>query len=233
MKEWKIWNLFYPRKCPICDSVLDKYDHELCEKCERSVSIICGNVCMTCGRPLQFGISLCKDCERTRHSFEWGAALYRYLDIQEAVYRMKYAKREDLFLYFGKEIVRCRLEEINQMHADCIIPIPMHKKRKRKRSYNHAEKLAAQISLHTGIPIYSNAVKRIKKTVPLKYLSRNERQLNLKKAFILGANDVKLKIIILVDDIYTTGTTLDEVSKVLMNAGAKKVFFITLAIGSE
>lgn len=82
------------------------------------------------------------------------------------------------------------------------------------------------------MPVYEHFLLRVKNTKPLKLQNPSERQNNLKKAFIIGKNDVKLKTILLVDDIYTTGSTLDEAARVLRANGAEKIYFIALACGA-
>jgi ComF family protein len=117
------------------------------------------------------------------------------------------------------------------MDAQAIIPVPIHRSRLRQRGYNQAELVAKELSRLTGIPMYGKLVKRTKKTVPQKMLNPNERQNNLKKAFNIDSNVVKLNKTILIDDIYTTGSTIDAVAMELKRHGVKSVFFITLCIG--
>lgn len=111
------------------------------------------------------------------------------------------------------------------------MPVPVHASRRRSRGYNQAELVASEMSRLTGITMYDKLVKRVRKTVPQKELSIQERQNNLKKAFNITSNDVKLKKTILVDDIYTTGSTLDAVAMELKRHGVKSVYFIALCIG--
>ena len=117
------------------------------------------------------------------------------------------------------------------MEADAILPVPVHASRRRSRGYNQAELVAAELSRLTGIKMYDRLVKRVRKTTPQKELTIQERQNNLKKAFNITANVVKLNKTILVDDIYTTGSTLDAVAVELQRHGVKTVYAITLCIG--
>lgn len=117
------------------------------------------------------------------------------------------------------------------MDADSIVPVPVHASRKRERGYNQAELVAAELSRLTGIRMYGDLVRRVRKTVPQKELTIQERQNNLKKAFNITTNVVKLNKTILVDDIYTTGSTLDAVAMELKRHGVKAVYFIALCIG--
>lgn len=112
------------------------------------------------------------------------------------------------------------------------MPVPLHKKRKAVRGFNQAELLARAIGSCLDIPVCTGFLVREKNTAPLKYENPEERQNNLKKAFNIAKNDVKLKRIIVIDDIYTTGSTMDEVSRVLKSAGAESVWYIALACGT-
>lgn len=115
---------------------------------------------------------------------------------------------------------------------DVIVPVPLHPRKRKNRGYNQAACLARALGRKLDLPVDEDFVKRVKNTVPMKRLNPAERQNNLKKAFIIGRNDVKLyDRIILVDDIYTTGTTLDEIAALLKEHGVSKVYCVTLACG--
>ena len=101
----------------------------------------------------------------------------------------------------------------------------------RSRGYNQASLLAEEISKGCNIPVREDILVRTQKTASQKTLDHAERQNNMKKAFHMVQNDVKLKTIILVDDVFTTGNTLNAAAKELKRGGVNKVFFITLAIG--
>ena len=111
------------------------------------------------------------------------------------------------------------------------MPVPIHPSRKRRRGYNQAELIARELSGLSGIPVNTALMERIKKTRPLKNLSHEERQNNLKRAFKIRQNDVKLNTIVIIDDIYTTGSTIDSMARVLHGAGITEVYFVALTIG--
>ncbi|MDE7045569.1 MAG: ComF family protein, partial [Acetatifactor sp.] len=115
--------------------------------------------------------------------------------------------------------------------ADALIPVPVHPSRKRRRGYNQAELIARRLSELSGIPMEAALIRRVKKTRPLKGLSNSERQNNLKRAFKIDINDVKLNTIVIIDDIYTTGATIDSMAQVLKEKGVKKIYFMALAVG--
>ena len=110
-------------------------------------------------------------------------------------------------------------------------PVPIHKKRLRRRGYNQATLFAAALGRELQIPVIDNLISRVENTKPMKMLSGRERQNNLKKAFKIGQNDVKLDTIIIIDDIYTTGSTIDALAREIKKAGVTNIYFIALAIG--
>ena len=122
-------------------------------------------------------------------------------------------------------------EWLRTVRPDVLIPVPIHKKRMNKRGYNQAAVLAEQLSAYTGIPVLENWLVRETDTVPLKDLGVQERQNNLKKAFKIVRNDVKLNTIVIIDDIYTTGSTVDAIAQVIRQHMDCRVYVLTAAIG--
>ena len=114
-----------------------------------------------------------------------------------------------------------------------LVPVPCSAQRIRKRGYNQAAVLAEKLSEIVRIPVDKEALKRSKDTKALRTMSASERQNNLKRAFHAYGNSVRLKSIMLIDDIYTTGATVDACAQALLEAGAKEVSFLTFAIGEN
>ena len=189
--------------------------------------------CMRCGKKLDSEEEYCADCKRQNHEFVRGRSLYEYESVAGAIYRMKYNGRQEYAEYFGEEICRYLGTFIRRIQPDVLIPVPLHPRKMRMRGYNQAALLARAVGNRVGVPVGEDLVMRVKNTKPLKLQNPYERQNNLKKAFIINKNDVKLKMTsaILVDDIYTTGSTVDEISRVLKAEGVEKVYVITLACG--
>lgn len=117
------------------------------------------------------------------------------------------------------------------MGIQAIIPIPLHRSKMRKRGYNQAELLAKQLSECMGIPIEKDVLYRIKKTRPLKEMNGEQRHRNLKGAFAVSKSWNPRQNILLIDDIYTTGSTIERAAGILKKAGVKNVYFLTLSIG--
>ncbi len=122
-------------------------------------------------------------------------------------------------------------EEIGRMNAEAIVPVPLHRDKLIYRGYNQAAILAKEISDYHNIPLRDDVLIRVRKSEDQKKLDVFQRQNNLKKAFHIAQNDVKLKDIIVVDDVYTTGSTISTISSLLKEHGAENVYFLTLAIG--
>lgn len=228
----KLVDLLFPLRCPVCDGIVPTGEGRVCRTCRRKIRYVYEPQCQKCGRQLNDDAKLfCAACESTRHIFDRGVALYDYQSMKKSIYRFKYKKRCEYALFYAEEIYRQLNTEILNMEADAIIPIPLHKSRQKSRGYNQAELVAAHLSKLTGIPLEKKLVKRVRKTVPQKQLDARGRQNNLKKAFNIKPNVVKLNKTILIDDIFTTGSTIDAVAKELKRCGVGTVYFITLCIG--
>ena len=226
-----LW-LLYPTRCPVCDEIVTPYGEKICLGCMDSLKLLTPPWCMKCGKKVKENAEFCEDCSKKTHEFIRGRALYEYAGVAGSLYKLKYGGRQEYADYFGEEMGRYLGDFVRQVKPDGIIPIPLHKKRLRKRGYNQAALLARTLGDYLEIPVYDKLLIRIKNTKPLKLQNPSERQNNLKKAFIMAENDVKLKTIILVDDIYTTGSTLDEAVRALRQCGIEKAYFVTLACGA-
>lgn len=224
--------LLFPRRCPVCDEIVVPFHAKICAGCKKQLKLLTPPWCMKCGKKLQEEGEFCRDCRRISHNFVRGRALYEYESVAPSIYRLKYDKRQEYADFFGEEIAYFLVDFIRQVNPDALIPVPLHRKRRMKRGYNQAELLANALGRQMNIPVYDKLLLRVKNTAPLKKQNPRERQNNLKKAFIIGQNDVKLDTIILIDDIYTTGSTVDEATTVLMQHGVKRVYVITLACGA-
>ena len=225
-------NLVFPRRCPVCDAVVPLGEGLICRQCVSKPQYITEPRCRRCGKQLREGEQeFCADCLRRRHVFDYGYALYDYQSMKKSIYRFKYGRRCEYAAFYAQDLYRRLSHELRLMEADAIIPVPIHRSRYRRRGYNQAELVAAELSRLTGIPMYERLVTRSRKTAPQKELTIQERQNNLKKAFNISTNVVKLNKTILIDDIYTTGSTLDAVALELKRDGVGAVYFIALCIG--
>ena len=237
IRKWsKIYDgvlrLLFPCRCPACDEIVGGMGEKLCLECIGRLKLLTPPWCMKCGKKLAEQKEYCADCTRKEHEYIRGRALYEYEYAALSIYRFKYGGRREYAAFFGEQIGEYLEDFIRKIRPDALIPIPLHKKRENVRGYNQAELLAQSIGSCLGIPVYSNFLIRKKNTAPLKYENPEERQNNLKKAFNIRQNDVKLDKVILIDDIYTTGSTMDEAARTLKAAGVEKIYFIALACGA-
>ena len=224
--------LLFPRRCAVCDKSVDKMGRYVCKKCMSRLVYVEQPLCMKCGKHLKDdGEEYCEDCKNTEHIFDRSWALYEYETVKESIYRLKYEGRIEYADFFGKELSKKFGKVIKNCNVDVIVPVPLYAERERKRGYNQAELLAKAMGKALDIPVDNKIIYRTRNTMAQKQLNVKERQNNLKNAFKIGENDVKLKIVVVVDDIYTTGATMDEVAMCLKQAGALKVYGISLAIG--
>lgn len=223
--------LLYPRRCPVCDEPVKPWNALICEECASKFAYIEPPYCLKCGKHIGDGSKeYCDDCAAHPHLFDSGRALFSYRSVSSSIARFKYQGRREYAACYAACMAERLGGFIRSCRAEALVPVPLHKSRFRKRGYNQAQVLAEELSALTGIPVRTDLIERAEKTAPMKDLSAAERQNNLKKAFKICRNDVKLSIII-IDDIYTTGSTIDAMSRELKKAGVERIYFVTLAIG--
>ncbi len=228
-----LMDFLFPRHCPVCDDVVTPFGQKICDDCRDKIKLNLPPFCLKCGKKLHSTDKLCKDCRGKNTKYIRGRSLYEYKTSFEGIFKMKYKGRAEFGDYYGQQMAVYLKGFIDEVKPDAIIPVPLHKTRENKRGYNQAFCIAKALGRANGIPVYKNYVKRIKPTLPLKMMTPAERQNNLKKAFIIDQNVVKLKTIIVVDDIYTTGSTIDGISSTLLKNGTTKVYFMTVSCAGE
>lgn len=224
--------LIFPSVCPLCEKLkkVDEQEGACCE-CKKKIKYISEPFCEKCGKEIDDEeMQLCFDCSKNKHYFEKSRALYSYNDdIKKSIYSFKYKNQKEFAKFYANDMHKKFGKWIVNNKIDLIIPIPLHKKKLKKRGYNQAELIAKELSKLIDIPAI-NAVIRNKYTKPQKNLTNTKRRENLKDAFLIKEN-VKGLTILLIDDIYTTGSTLDNVSKILYKNNANNVLCLCLCIG--
>ncbi len=228
----QVKDLLFPMHCPICDCIIERKKGLICPECKDVPRLVKAPRCACCGKHLERAETVyCRDCSGLKRSFDKGIALYEYSSVHDSVFAFKNMGRAEYAEFYGREILRWLQPSIMNMRADALIPIPLHASKMRKRGYNQASLLAEEISKGCGIPVREDILKRVKETDAQKKMDHATRQNNMKKAFHMVQNDVKLKTVILVDDVFTTGKTLEEAAAELKRGGMDKVYFVALAIG--
>lgn len=227
-------DLLFPLRCPVCDKPVRLPGKGICPECREKLRPVADPLCRKCGKLLGSQTrEYCGDCRKRNHAYDRGIALYSYSSCHETIYRMKYGGRREYTEYLGDEMARILGRQILEWKPDALIPVPLHVQRQKKRGYNQAELLAVRIGMKLQIPVFSEYLARSRKTLPQKSVEASLRKNNLKSSFNIVQNDVKLNTIVIIDDIYTTGSTVDVIAEVCRQAGVKKVYFAVLAIGEE
>ena len=227
-----LMDLLFPAKCLGCNSVLQPGEY-LCQRCKKQIHYVGKNVCVKCGKPLiKTEADRCYDCQKQQHYFKMNRSVMVYdAGVKKMLYELKYNHRKEVAAFLGKEMARELKDYIWGLKIQGIVPIPLHGSKKRERGYNQAELIAAAMGKETGIRVYGNYLIRSEDTRPQKELNDMERKNNVKNAFHMGQNEVQLKRIMLVDDIYTTGATLDAATRALQKKGEVEVYGVTTCIG--
>lgn len=226
----------YPENisCIICDNPIKKSNtYSLCRDCFNEIHFILDG-CIKCGKPIinhsleKQDIEGCSYCLRKSFYFDKAISCIEYSDIsKKMILGFKYNNKT----YMSRCIADIMKEKlsIEQIKFDFIVYVPIHKKRFKKRGFNQSEKIAKYLSKIIDIPVL-DCIGRKNNTRMLYKLSKEERYNELKNAFVAKSNinELKNKNILLVDDIFTTGSTANEISKLLKLWGVNKVFIITL-----
>jgi ComF family protein len=228
-----ILDFIYPPRCPICKEIIPWHqEKKICSSCLETLPFIEGPVCERCSKPIyNENNKYCYDCSKKEHNYKKGWSLWLYEEpIKSSIHAFKDHHKKEYGKLFAKELARFYGNEIRNYDMDVIVPVPSHKGEIRRRGYNQAEVLAEELSRLLEIPCL-NLLKKNKSTLPQKGLNDVGRRRNLNGAFVLNNQSYSFKNILLVDDIYTTGSTIDVCSKVLKQNKEIQVFFISLCIG--
>lgn len=250
--------VLYPRVCPVCGRLLGAakisgnifeknqrdeptpFNPYICPECYKKLDFADGRArCMKCSKPLDGETDeLCEDCRKRIRYFTSGMALMMHNEpARKILYDLKYSSMRDNADFLAFEAARrfCHLLEFWDL--DVIIPVPLHWLRQHERGYNQAGLIACRLAMFLeiaglDIPVDEEYLVRTKKTVALKELGSAERSKSLRGAFAVQGTAGKYKRVLLIDDIFTSGSTINECAKVLKSAGAEDVFFLTASIGN-
>lgn len=236
----KILEVFFPSNiyCICCGNIIDNTrPYSLCDSCVRNLHWATAKTCKKCGKMLgeNYRREFCNDCYETEHYFERGFTCAEYGMYEKLIVRdYKYHGKP----YFGDKLAEIMFDrlEMEELPLDLIVPVPMHKKKERKRGYNQAALLAKGIGRRMDVPFDGKLLMRDRRTKPMNKMNPQERRDNVKDAFTLSPEKVKIvrdKTILLVDDIFTTGSTLDECSRLLLEGGACKIYMACFAAGGN
>lgn len=227
----KWMGIYLPLNCPLCGGVpFDGGANQFCAECLKSFRFIRGPVCPSCGGELSGILEVCPECLAAGRKFPWkrGIAVFK-MDgaVKEAIYRFKYREQPELARALGR--LAAGAVRSAGIQADLLVPTPLHWIRFLQRGFNQSELLAQAVGKELGIPT-ANLLRRKKWTRQQAKLDREARIKNLDKAFsICGSTNCKGQCILLIDDVMTTGSTLNAAAQTLLDAGAAEVNIMVLA----
>ena len=254
--------LLFPRTCPLCGRLLSLppgWAHALsvrtcsgapspdelqtfrsillCEECQEKIRYVSEPKCRICSRPIEEGEGfLCDQCIKKEHAFSRGSALLVHDDVAKKIlYDLKFRNMRDNADWIGFEMAFHMAEQLCLWQPQVLLPVPLHKKRKRERGFNQAALIADHCSfwleklfdLH--LPVDEDYLQRILHTRPQRTLQSAQRSENVRSAFSVSGR-TPYRSVVLVDDIFTSGSTLDACSQTLRTAGTQQIFFLAASI---
>lgn len=228
-----ILKLIYPNhiKCIFCGDELNQNSYnDICERCLKDLPFIT-NCCAKCGNPIhKEDTGVCGSCKITNYDFENARAVFEYKDkVMLSAHKFKYSDGKYLFEPFAKLLAAKYATE--NLFADVVVYVPMFKTKEKKRGYNQAKLLAYEFSKITNIECV-DIVEKVVDNVAQASLNFKQRRENVKDIFKIKnelKHKIKGKVVLLIDDIFTTGATASEICKLLTSAGASKCYVLTLA----
>lgn len=214
----------FPPRCAGCKRIGENW----CEACQARVAKITAPFCTRCGFPLSIAEEHCPGCSHRRFAFNAARSSAVYGgEWRQAILSMKKRRNENLAAELAKALVE--LYGFTEWKVNLLVPIPLAPKRFVERGYNHVDLLATPFSEMVGLQVSFDSLQRRRETSPQVGLDPHQRRQNLSNAFEADGAIVGGRIVLLMDDIMTTGATLDSAADALKRAGASKVFAITLA----
>lgn len=233
-------DLIYPASiyCINCGNIIDdSRPYALCDTCVRTMNWANEQTCNKCGKILRKGYEylLCTDCSVIKHSFEKGFACVEYGRAErDLIHKFKYKDK----VYLGQKLAEIMYDRImiEDLALDIIIPVPMYRGKEKKRGYNQAAVLAMRLSRLMDKPLDKRILVRAVDTEPMSNLGAEERRKNMQKAFTVrkdGDRKIRNKTILLIDDVYTTGSTADACADALLAVGAASVYLFVFAAGAN
>jgi len=231
-------DIIYPPRCHICRDFLsgDLPENEatfFCQTCSADFTKITSPLCTVCSTPLDSSQEdhLCEDCLRKRPHYEKIYACYLYDGaILDAIHQFKYGSKSFLAESLGKLFAQFAEDRIQKLDDLLTIPVPLHLKRLRERGFNQSLLLARNIALKMGSELDFLSLRRVRYTTAQTGLGKKERRKNVRNAFqVVTPDAVEGRTVLLVDDVATTGNTLNECARILKKSGCRNVYGLVLA----
>lgn len=229
-------DIVYPRVCAACGARELEAGRHLCWDCRASIRVIQPPFCSRCGAPVAGRIDhayVCPDCVRGPVHFDLARSAARYQSpIAEAIRLFKYGRGLWVAADLAELLQAALFTHFDPGAVDAVGFVPLHPVRRRERQFNQAEALARSLCRLTGLALLKRGLVRVRPTPTQTHLTASGRAANVRNAFeARNARWLKDRRILLVDDVMTTGATLNECARVLRRAGAARVWTLTVARG--
>ena len=227
-------DLIYPPVCAACGIEITGNSSPVCESCLNALTILEDPCCTRCGAPLQNKISKspCPECPVPVIHFDCARSVLSYSDerVKNLIHAFKYQYQTRLADLLGEFLLQGFQRHYPKTRLDALVPVPLHRKKLREREFNQAALLCKPVSATSGFPIREDLVYRVRKTPSQTSLDPQKRRVNLLGAFApFNENSAKGLSLLVVDDVYTTGTTVNEVCSALKKGGARYTAVLTLS----
>ena len=220
--------LFFPKICLSCDERLLDSEQYLCPNCSNSLKFL-EDICQICGASKTD--DECKVCQTNEFLFDKARSVFMFNKVvQNMIHEFKYNEMTRIAKFFGK-LSQEYIEKFQPFdHIDYIVPVPLHKVKKRSRGFNQAEYITREISKNLNWKHLPKLIKRKNFTKTQTKLNKDQRKKNVSLAFAINTKyDIKGKNILLVDDVFTTGATANSIVIALKEKQVNKVYVFTIA----
>lgn len=228
-------DLCFPIPCAGCGRKwLLHHEGFWCESCLEKIPWISSPICPQCGRPFPKSPSspdhLCGDCLLSTFSFDYARSAVQHAGIvRDRIHQLKFGGHLHWVPALAELLLRT-IEREKAPRAQIIVPVPLHVKRVRERGFNQAALIAGVMARRLGVPVRFDVLVRRFWTAPQTRLNRSQRLENVKGAFQVSlSSEIRGRIVLMIDDVFTTGTTLNECAKVLKESGAAEIHALTVS----
>ena len=226
-----VLDLVYPPCCVLCRVRVSHDRLVICDDCASGLISIDAPYCERCGHPLDNPVASCAACKGRTFYFDGALSGFQFnRPLQDLIHQLKYRNRPGIGRFLGSLLAKRVEGEPEIPHITAVVPVPLHPLRIRERGYNQSVYIARGISDETGIPVLENVLVRNRNTPTQTSLSPDARMANVEGVFEVGRVEaVRDATVSLVDDIFTTGATINSCARALLKAGAERVFALTVA----
>ena len=220
-----------PPYCSLCKAPLEEHERVVCEGCWSKVQVITGSHCAACGSPSDESVSACIHCENRTLHFDRARILSLFDEtIQGLIHQLKYRGKRSIGHRLGGMLGALIASDGGSGDLDMIVPVPLHPSREKERGYNQSALVAHAMGARLGVRVRADLMARTRRTATQTKLNVEERAKNVAGAFeVRNPGSMRGQEILLVDDVLTTGATVNACTEALLNAGARRVCLAALA----